>query len=90
MLQNNLQKNGSGYTDPTAYEAITNVEKECRELAEFSGGEYIKLENDIDVAQIILNTIEHGSVDLGKSYELDFSSEKNSQIIANEYELFTS
>ena len=63
----------------------SDVEKEFRELAEFSGGEYIKLENDIDVAQIILNTIEHGSVDLGKSYELDFSSEKNSQIIANEY-----
>lgn len=64
----------------------SDVEKEFRELAEFSGGEYIKLENDIDVAQIILNTIEHGSVDLGKSYELDFSSEKNSQIIANEYD----
>ena len=63
----------------------SDVEKEFRELAELSGGEYIKLENDIDVAQIILNTIEHGSVDLGKSYELDFSSEKNSQIIANEY-----
>ncbi|MCI6339596.1 MAG: hypothetical protein MR782_01845 [Campylobacter sp.] len=64
----------------------SDVEKEFRELAEFSGGEYIKLENDIDVAQIILNTIEHGSVDLDKSYELDFSSEKNSQIIANEYD----
>ena len=64
----------------------SDVEKEFRELAEFSGGEYIKLENDIDVAQIILNTIEHGSVDLGKSYALDFSSEKNSQIIANEYD----
>ena len=64
----------------------SDVEKEFRELAEFSGGEYIKLENDIDVAQIILNTIEHGSVDLGKSYELDFSSEKNSQIRANEYD----
>lgn len=65
----------------------SDVEKEFRELAELSGGEYIKLENDIDVAQIILNIIEHGSVevDLGKSYELDFSSEKNSQIIANEY-----
>ena len=66
----------------------SDVEKEFRELAEFSGGEYIKLENDSDVAQIILNIIEHGSVeaDLGKSYELDFSSEKNSQIIANEYD----
>ena len=64
----------------------SDVEKEFRELAELSGGEYIKLKNDIDVAQIILNTIEHGSVDLGKSYELDFSSEKNSQIIANEYD----
>ena len=64
----------------------SDVEKEFRELAEFSGGEYIKLENDIDVAQIILNIIEHGSVDLDKSYELDFSSEKNSQIIANEYD----
>ena len=66
----------------------SDVEKEFRELAEFSGGEYIKLENDIDVAQIILNIIEHGSVevDLGKSYELDFSSEKNAQIIANEYD----
>ena len=63
----------------------SDVEKEFRELAELSGGEYIKLENDSDVAQTILNTIEHGSVDLGKSYELDFSSEKNSQIIANEY-----
>ena len=31
MLQDNLQKNGSGCTDPTAYEAITNVEKECRD-----------------------------------------------------------
>ena len=64
----------------------SDVEKEFRELAEFSGGEYIKLENDSDVAQIILNIIEHGSVDLDKSYELDFSSEKNSQIIANEYD----
>ncbi|MDD7600035.1 MAG: hypothetical protein SPJ69_03275 [Campylobacter sp.] len=64
----------------------SDVEKEFRELAEFSGGEYVKLENDSDVAQIILNIIEHGSVDLGKSYELDFSSEKNSQIIANEYD----
>ena len=66
----------------------SDVEKEFRELAELSGGEYIKLENDSDVAQIILNIIEHGSVevDLGKSYELDFSSEKNSQIIANEYD----
>ena len=64
----------------------SDVEKEFRELAEFSGGEYIKLENDSDVAQTILNTIEHGSADLGKSYELDFSSEKNSQIIANEYD----
>lgn len=63
----------------------SDVEKEFKELAELSGGEYIKLENDSDVAQIILNIIEHGSVDLGKSYELDFSSEKNSQIIANEY-----
>lgn len=65
----------------------SDVEKEFRELAELSGGEYIKLENDSDVAQIILNIIEHGSVevDLGKSYELDFSSEKNFQIIANEY-----
>ena len=62
-----------------------DVEKEFKELAELSGGEYVKLENDSDVAQIILNIIEHGSVDLGKSYELDFSSEKNSQIIANEY-----
>lgn len=66
----------------------SDVEKEFRELAELSGGEYIKLENDSDVAQIILNIIEHGSVeaDLGKSYELDFSSEKSSQIIANEYD----
>ena len=63
----------------------SDVEQEFRELAEFSGGEYVKLENDSDVAQTILNIIEHGSVDLGKSYELDFSSEKNSQIIANEY-----
>ncbi|MDD7090623.1 vWA domain-containing protein [Campylobacter sp.] len=65
----------------------SDVEKEFRELAEFSGGEYVKLENDSDVAQTILNIIEHGSVevDLGKSYELDFSSEKNSQIIANKY-----
>lgn len=66
----------------------SDVEKEFKELAELSGGEYIKLENDSDVAQIILNIIEHGSVevDLGKSYELDFSSEKSSQIIANEYD----
>lgn len=54
----------------------SDVEKEFRELAEFSGGEYIKLENDIDVAQIILNTIEHGSADLDKSYELDLVARK--------------
>lgn len=64
----------------------SDVEKEFRELAELSGGEYIKPENDSDVAQIILNIIEHGSVDLDKSYELDFSSEKTSQIIANKYD----
>ena len=44
---NDLRRNGSGYRDPTAYEAILNVSRERK-----SGGKKMTAANKIDISQM--------------------------------------
>lgn len=44
---NDLRRNGSGYRDPTAYEAIMNVSRERK-----NGGNKMTTANKIDISQI--------------------------------------
>lgn len=44
---NDLRRNGSGYRDPTAYEAILNVSRERK-----NGGKEMTTANKIDISQI--------------------------------------
>lgn len=46
-INNDLRRNGSGYRDPTAYEAILNVSRERK-----NGGKEMTAANKIDISQM--------------------------------------
>ena len=66
MQKDNLHKNGSGYYDPTAYEAIKNVEREENEM-EIRKGEIWEDEMGNNLRTAVVLAV-HGSYSIVLSF----------------------